>query len=88
MAETVDERGIGREISQACADRGSSYYLVSGYLTGQRVAVRVLFDTRKYMALRALDRRSLSLLARSSRRSSRDEPFVDRSEMMRKALHR
>lgn len=48
--------------------------------------LRALLDTRKYIALSALFRRALFLLARSVRSKSRVGPFVDRSEIMRKAL--
>ena len=50
--------------------------------------IRALFDTRKYIALSAWFRRSLLLLARSLRSKSLVGPFVERSEMMRRALWR
>ena len=50
--------------------------------------IRALFDTRKYIAFSAWFRRSLLLLARSLRSKSLVGPFVERSEMMRKALYR
>lgn len=50
--------------------------------------IRALLDTRKYSALSALFLVSLSLLARSLKSKSRVGPFVDRSEIIRRALHK
>ena len=50
--------------------------------------IRALLDTRKYSALSALFLVSVSLLATSLRSKSRVGPFVDRSEIIRRALNK